>query len=161
MSDKTNQDKGNRALTVTVIVCAAIVAALVITLAFGNCWAGYAKLSKVRGNIEGCDEILISSPAYYDAYSSGAEAVLSGNDAKALANDFLSVSSKKDYQKTLDSSVGYWDTKITFYMGDDTYSVYVDENGFYVTGNSGYYFESKDTQAYSDFYAKVCGYLEN
>ena len=150
----------NKPLIIAVIICALVLAVIIVVFAFLDCWIGYAKLGKIRREIAECDEILITSPLYYDAYSSGAEASVVGDEAKKLVSDFLDVSEKKSFDGTVGGGVGFWDTRIIFYVGEESFTVYVKNDSFYVTGKNGYLFIPDDTEAYSQFYSDVCDLLE-
>ena len=144
-------------------VCAVIVAGITVTVAFFDNWSGNIKLSKIRNGIDTCDEVLISSPLYFDDYSSGAEAVLNGEDARAISESLSEVSEEMKFCGTVDGSLGYWDTKLTLISGEEKYTVYVKEDLLYVTGNKyGYCFEpdEKASEQYNKFYKMITDALD-
>ena len=115
----------NKALVIAAVICAVALAVVIVLFAFIDCFIGYAKLGKLRKGIAECDGVLITSPLYYDAYSSGAETYVDGDEAKELVSDFLAVSEKKSFDGTVDGGAGFWDTIIIFYVGDERHTVYV------------------------------------
>ena len=154
----------NKIVTVTLSLCAAVLAAIIVVIVFFDSWVAIAKLSKIEDSIDNCSEVIITSPLYFDNYSSGAEVVLTARQAEELADEFEDVADDLSFCGTSDGFVGFWDTKITFVVGDKTHSVYITDEKIYIaTEKRAYCFESKrdDKSEYTAFYETINSYLNS
>lgn len=163
-NEKGSKRKNSKAVIAAISVCAVLLAAVIIFAAFFDGWVGKYKLNKLRSNITECRDVLITSPLYFDEYSSVAEAVLSEEEAEALVKAFTEATERMSYDGKVEGTVGYWDTQISFVTGDGRYTVYAREDGVYVTGKSfGYMLVPRKScgEAYGEFYGMLCDILDN
>ena len=149
--------KSNRALIITASICLASVILLVGFIALADPLTGKIKFNEVKNGAKTCEEIIISDPLREEAFLRGVEAVVTGESARGLADDFIEVTKGASYKKTLDASKGFWDIKLDFSADGQKYSVYLREEAVYVTKNKGYLFkiDSDNQEKYSEFYAAV------
>ena len=154
--------KKSKTVWIAFAVCAIILAALIAVIAFFDCWVGYSKLNKVRKGIDGSSEVVISSPLYFDRYSSVAETVLAGEEAALLADMLVDATDKVSYEGTFGSGLGYWDTQLTFLNGDERYTVYLKDEKLYVTGKQAYLFEpdGASEDVYEALYERITEILD-
>ena len=160
---KSSEKKGNKAVIITSAVCAAVVAVIVLILALTDPIVGNIKLGKVRDAAQSCGEIVISAPLYKNAFLQGTETVVSGEDARELADAFLSATENTSFDKSFESAGGFWNIKMEFYSSDDRYAVYLRDEEIYVAKNfKGYLFEIDDESetAYQSFYNRVLEILD-
>lgn len=158
------KSKKSKAVAIAASVCAVLLIAVVVLVAFFDGWVGKYKLNRLRESIDGCRDVVITSPLYFDTYSSVAEAVLSDDEAEDFANAFTEATASMSYDGKIDGSIGYWDTQLSFSTQDGRYTVYVRENGAYVTGKSfGYMLTPRKNaeQKYAEFYGMLCEILDN
>ncbi len=155
------KNKVNKPLIITAVTCAVIIALIIVVCFFLDCLIGHFKLNGLIKEIEECDEILITAPLYYDAYSSGAEAIVTGDEAEGLISYFLEAVNDRHYDGTVDGSLGFWDTRIIFKKNNGSCTVYLDGEGFYIAEKTGYRFVPDDTEKYLEFYSYICDLLEN
>ncbi|MBO7309964.1 MAG: hypothetical protein J6U86_01060 [Clostridia bacterium] len=159
-----SSNKSNKIVIVTLSLCMAVLAVIVLVIVFFDFWVAKAKLSKIEKSIDNCYEVIITSPLHFDGYSSGAEVVLNARQAEELADDFEDIADDLSFCGTDDGFAGFWDTKITFIVGDKTHSVYVTEKKIYITTEKrAYCFEAKreDKREYDVFYETINSYLDS
>ena len=149
--------KSNRAGIITVSICLTAVILLVGFIALADPLTGMIKFNEVKNGAKACEEIVISDPLREEAFLMGAEAVITGESARGLADDFVEVTKGANYKKALDASKGFWDIKLDFSADGQKYSVYLREDAVYVTTNKGYLFEidRENQEKYYEFYAAV------
>lgn len=155
------KNRVNKPLIITAVTCAVIIALIIVVCFFLDCWIGHFKLNGLIKEIEECDEVLITAPLYYDAYSSGAEAVVTGDEAERLISYYCEAVNNRHYDGTVDGSMGFWNTRIMFKKDNVSCTVYLDGEGFYIVGKTGYSFVPDNAEKYSEFYSYICGLLEN
>ncbi len=158
-----SKKKSNKLMIAVICICLALVISLVCLLAFIDPISGKIKLSKVREAAEQCTEIVISDPLHDESFYRGAEAILTDDEVRELAKDFLDVTENVSYHKSLDASKGFWDLRIDFCVGEEKHTVYLKEDSVYVVGKSGYLFKinEKATSKYADFYGRIVEKLSN
>lgn len=162
-NERKNKRK-SRAVIAAISVCAVLLAAVIIFVAFFDGWVGKYKLNRLRDSVADCNNVLITSPLYFDEYSSVAEAVLDGEEADSFVGAFIAATEHMSYDGRIEGSVGYWDTQLSFVKGDERYTLYVKEDGVYVTGKSfGYMLTPRGSNeaAYAEFYGMLCKILDN
>ena len=131
-----NKNKSNKAVIIVAIVSAAVVLALLFVLIFADILAGRAALSRVREGISGSDAVLISDPSYhYSIVPTSAEVVLTGEDARNMADTALKLTDKARFHTVKVSSAGYWDISMRFDDTEHSYTVYLESDHIYVVKN--------------------------
>ena len=155
--------KKSKLIWIVCAVCAVAVIVLVVVIAFFDCWVGYSNLADVRKNIADSEGIVVSSPLYFDRYSSGAETVIEGDEAADISELLLRAMENVSYVGTVDGSLGYWDTRLTFVSGEDRYTVYLKDKAFYVTDKYGYLFkpDGGSEEAYKSLYSSIVLILDS
>ena len=155
--------KKSKIIWIVSAVCALFLVAIILVIAFFDCWVGYSNLKKVRKGIPNSTEIAISSPLYFDRYSSVAETVITGDEVKELSKMLIAATDDVSYEGMINASLGYWDTRLTFYCGEDRYVVYIKDEELYVTGKNGYLFEPEGVSedVYESFYMKIRKILDS
>ena len=155
--------KNNKVVIISASICGAVIAIIVLLLTVTEPIIGIIKLSNVREAAESCDEIVISAPLYKDAFLQGAEAVVIGEDAKALSDAFIKATENTDFDDVYVSASGFWDTKLEFYGDGERYSGYLCDDEIYVArGVKVYRFEIEDEceALYEAFLSRVNSILD-
>ena len=162
MSTTDNNKRSNKSIIITACICATVIISLICVLAFTDPIVGRVKLNKIRGGAEACDVVVISDPLYDASFSRGAEVILTGDEARDIADRFLTATDDMSYEGTVDGIKGFWDTRIDFCTDDEKLTIYLHEDAVYVTNSKGYLFEIEDgcEETYEAFYNKVLEILD-
>lgn len=161
---KVKERNSNKAVMITVAVCLSVILVVVLLLTLVDPIYGRTKIKKARETAAVCSEIVISAPMYDDPFLQGAEVVISGEEAQALAEVFLYATDKISYDESFESIGGFWNTKLEFYSSDDRCSVYLNDDEIYVTKDTkGYKFEIDDDceDAYEAFWRRTNEILDD
>ena len=144
-------------MVIAVSICLVIVLLLIGVLALTDPIMGMVKFNEVKDGAENCSEIVVSDPLREEAFLRGVEAVVTGEQARELADGFAIAVQGASYKKAIDASKGFWDIRLDFSTAAQRYSVYLKEDAVYVAKNKGYLFEiDTDRQdAYAEFFATV------
>ena len=151
--------KNNKILIIVIAVITVLVVGLILTLALLDTVVASVKLLRLRDTASNAETVVITAPLYVDSLSFGAETVLTDDEAKALREAFLAATEGASFDTMISGAMGYWDTQIRFYTGDEYASVYLKQDSFYVAGKNGYLFKA-DTDEYDDFYKHVIEMLD-
>lgn len=144
-------------MVIAVSICLVIVLLLIGVLALTDPIMGIVKFNEVKDGAENCSEIVVSDPLREEAFLRGVEAVVTGEQARELADGFATAVQGASYKKAIDASKGFWDIRLDFSTDAQRYSVYLKEDAFYVAKNKGYLFEidTDRQEAYAEFFASV------
>ncbi len=140
---KKQQKKTSRPIVIASAICGGLVAILIFTVIFTDVIVGRVLLSRARDGIDKSDTVVLSDPSYNDSVlPTSAEAVLTGEEAKELAERVLSLTDDVSFHNTKSSDAGFWDISLRFESENDSYTVYLWDDGVYVVkNNQGYLFK--------------------
>ncbi|MBE6706402.1 MAG: hypothetical protein E7577_02035 [Ruminococcaceae bacterium] len=151
---------GNKPIIITLIISAVLIATLVLTLAFADRISGSVSMYRLKKGIEGSDTLLISAPTYSDEFPVGAEKKIDGERASELISEIYDIAENAKYDSVMNSEKGYWDTRLTFYRGNESCSLYLRENTVYIGNrNKAYVYKISDSSISQ--YAELLNQINN
>ena len=151
---------GNKPIVITIIISVVLVASLVLTLVFADRAVGSLSMYQLKKGIEGSDTLVISAPTYSEEFPVGAEKRVDGERASELISQIYDITEASKYDSTMSGEKGYWDTRITFYQGNESCSLYLNENAIYIgKRNKAYVYKISDSSISQ--YAELLNQINN
>ena len=154
--------KQDRTLAVAIGVVIFFLVAVLFVMLVLPMLSAKVRLGRVISGFESAcdaDAIEITDPKYDGGIlPTSVSSVFYGDDALFLSQRVTEVTEGAKYQQTRRSISGSWDVSLSLRTADGEFTIYFDENEFYLEkGTEQYVFapNEKNAEAYSEFYKKL------